>query len=237
MMMRGYPPAGDDPAALVERHMDLTRRIAWHVHGRTGQRSDIRDLLQVAHIALVEAARRHVPQPGVPFASYAAIRIRGALIDHLRAQSGQSRSSLRMRRRLAEGISTLQQRLMRSPSDAELADHLDLDPAELARWQAEGDIRVDSLDEVYSDHSDCFRDISPGAEALILQKERLASLRDAIARLPEREALVLQLYFVEEMNVYEVAEVLKVTTGRVSQIKTAAVGRLRALMAETGDAA
>lgn len=233
MQLRAYAEQAPTPERLAESHLNLARKIAWHVHGRVGQRVEIDDLLQVAHLGLIEAARRYVPQPGVTFAAYAAIRIRGALMDHLRSLAQQARGALAMQSRIRAAERRLEQELMRRPTGAELAADLGLSAAECARWRMEVDsARVDSLDDIYTDQSLVFRDDAPGMDERLERAAMKRLLRDAIARLPEREALVLQLYFVEELNVFEVAEVLRVTTGRVSQIKKAAVERLRRFIAE-----
>jgi RNA polymerase sigma factor for flagellar operon FliA len=233
MPLRAYPEQAPTPERLAETHLNLARKIAWHIHGRTGQRVEIEDLLQVAHLGLIEAARRYVPQPGVAFAAYAAIRIRGALMDHLRGLAQQARGVLAMQGKIRAAERRLEQALMRSPTAAELAADLDMAPGEYARWRMEIDsARVDSLDDIYTDQSLVFRDAAPGADEQLERAAMKRLLRDAVARLPEREALVLQLYYVEELNVFEVAEVLKVTTGRVSQIKKAAIERLRRFIAE-----
>lgn len=233
MLPRAYPEQAPSPARLVESHMNLARKLAWHMHGRIGRRVEIDDLLQVAYMGLIDAAGRYVPQPGVAFSAYAAIRIRGALVDHLRNLAGQNRSAMEMQGRIRASERRLQQELMRMPTDAELAADLGLSPSEFGQWRLELDsAQATSLDEVYTDHSMIFRDTAPGAEDRLAQEMLKRQLRDAVARLPEREAMVLQLYYVEELNVYEIAEVLKVTTGRVSQIKKAAVERLRRLIAE-----
>lgn len=91
-----------------------------------------------------------------------------------------------------------------------------------------------SLDEVYTDHSLLFQDVTPSPEEATHQSQLRTMLRKAISKLPEREALVLQLYYVEELNVYEVAAILDVTTGRVSQIKRAAIERAHSLIMENG---
>lgn len=104
-------------------------------------------------------------------------------------------------------------------------------PEALAHWRSEIDSgRHQSIDDVYTDHSMLFRDQAPSAEDRLTEDRMKRMLAQAIARLPEREAMVLQLYYVEELNVYEIGEVLKVTTGRVSQIKKAAVERLRGML-------
>lgn len=233
MLQRTYRESALDPDRLIETHLNLARRIAWQIHGRVGRRVEIDDLLQVAYTGLMDAARRYVAQPGVGFASYASIRIRGALMDHLRGLAGQGRGTLRQMARLRTAEQKLEQTLMRQPSDKELADEMGMTPAELSRLRMERDAGQEtSLDEIYSDHSALFRDTSPTAEDRMGQEMMRRQLRDGIASLPRPEALVLQLYYVEDLNVYEIAEVMKVTTGRISQIKKAAVERLRRFMAE-----
>lgn len=233
MLPRSYPEQSPNPEKLVAGHMNLARRIAWHVHGRVGARIEIDDLLQVAYLGLMDAAQRYVAQPGTPFAAYAGIRIRGALMDHLREQSHYARATLQMLSRIRTTEHQLEQTLMRHPDEAELAQALSITPSELNKWRREIDAgQTRSLDELYSDHSMVFRDKALTAEDMLSQENLKTQLRDAIAVLPEREALVLQLYYVEELNVYEIAEVLKVTTGRVSQIKKAAIERLRRTIAE-----
>jgi RNA polymerase sigma factor for flagellar operon FliA len=169
-----------------------------------------------------------VPRPGVNFAAYAKIRIRGAIVDHLRANASLCRATLAMQQKMREASNRLEQELSRSPTAPELAEVLGLTTAEVQDWQAEfASSQTRSLDEVYSDHSILFQDTAVSAEDKIQQDELKGLLRLALGDLPQREALVLQLYYVEELNIYEIADILGVTTGRVSQIKKAAVERLR----------
>lgn len=232
MLPRAYPEQTPSPEKLVESHYSLARKIAWHIHGRVGKRVEIDDLLQVAYMGLLDAAQRYVAQPGTPFSAYAGIRIRGAVMDHLRGLAGLARGALQMQSRLAAAEQRLAQTLQRRPDEAEIAAELSLTPSELAQWRIEIDAgQQKSLDEIYTDQSLLFRDSAPSAEDRLTQAMMKRQLKTAIEKLPEREALVLQLYYVEELNVYEIGEVLKVTTGRVSQIKKAAIERLRQLLA------
>ena len=231
MLPRAYRETTQTPEKLVESHLNLARRIAWHIHGRVGKRVEIDDLLQVAYMGLMDAAQRYVVQPGTPFSAYAGIRIRGALMDHLRTLTGQARGTLQMQSKIRNTEQRLEQSLMRRPSEAEVAKAMSMTADTLAHWRMECDVsQQKSLDEVYTDHSLIFRDKAPGAEDTLAQEMLKRQLRESVASLPEREALVLQLYFVEELNVYEIAEILKVTTGRVSQIKKAAIERLRRIL-------
>lgn len=233
LIAKGYAEQAPSPDKLVATHMNLVRKIAWHMHGRVGRMIEIDDLLQVGYIGLVDASQRYTPKPGVSFSAYAKIRIRGSIVDYLRANSSMCRASIAMHQKVKAATGQLEQELHRAPTGPELAERLEIPIQELQGWQSQfATQQPKSLDEVYSDHSDLFRDNTANAEDLYQQDELKSLLRDALGDLPEREALVLQLYYVEELNIYEIAEILGVTTGRVSQIKKSAVERLRKSIAE-----
>ena len=138
-----------------------------------------------------------------------------------------------MRQKIEKARVDLQKKLERTPELEEIAQALEMPVSELQDWQARFQVnQLQSLDEVYSDHSLLFSDQSMQAEDSLQNTQLKALLKVSLGKLPEREALVLQLYYVEELNVYEVAAVLDVTTGRVSQIKKAAIMRLREMMSE-----
>jgi RNA polymerase sigma factor for flagellar operon FliA len=233
MLARRYPEQTPSPDRLVQTHMDLVRKIAWHLHGRVGRMAEIDDMLQVGYMGLVDAAQRYTPRQGATFAAYAAIRIRGSIIDFLRASSSLCRATIAMQQKMRAATVKLEQQLMRAPEKGELATEMGLTVAELEDWQTQfGASQIKSLDEVYTDHSLLFSDGARSVEDKLQHDEMRRLLRRALELLPQREALVLQLYFVEELNVYEIADILGVTTGRVSQIKKAAVGRLRESIAD-----
>lgn len=230
-LRRGYADSAPAIDQRITENLDLVRRIAWHFHARVGKRIEIDDLLQVGYLGLIDASRRYTPQPGVSFSAYARIRIRGAIVDHLRSVSNICRSTLRLGRRIDETVQQLQQKLHRPPSEAETAAALGISVADLAQQRAElSASQPASLDEVYADHLLAFRDQADSAEDKMVKKQLRDLLARAVAELSNREQMVLQLYYVEELNVYEVAEILGVTTGRVSQIKKAAVQHLRQIM-------
>ena len=138
-----------------------------------------------------------------------------------------------MRQKIEKARSDLQKKLERTPELEEIAQALEMPMSELQDWQARFQVnQLQSLDEVYSDHSLLFSDKSVQAEDSLQNSQLKQLLKISLGKLPEREALVLQLYYVEELNVYEVAAVLDVTTGRVSQIKKAAIMRLRDMMSD-----
>jgi RNA polymerase sigma factor for flagellar operon FliA len=236
MMMhtRSYAAmASTSPERLVADHLNLVRKIAWHTHGRVGRRIEIEDLMQAGFVGLVDASHRYEPKPGVTFGAYAAIRIRGAMIDHLRANSSLTRASMAMQQKIRTTTHKLEGKLMRAPTPPEIAEALGMTLADFEAASSEiAASQVQSLDEVYTDTSGLFGDNGPGVEEKLMAGDLKRLLREALTRLPEREALVLQLYYVEELNVYEIAEVLDVTTGRVSQIKKSAVEKLQKTIAE-----
>lgn len=223
-----YRKQAQSPDELVEKHMDIVRRQAWHFHGRTGRFIEIEDLLQAGYLGLIDASRRYTTREGVTFGAYANIRVRGSIIDYLRRNSNMCRNTINMQKRVKQAQLELERSLQRSPSATEVADHMEMDITEYEDWQTRFQAnRVRSLDEVYTDHSMLFRDHALTAEDETHHGELRELLKKALKTLPEREALVLQLYYVEELNVYEVAAILDITTGRVSQIKKAAIEKLR----------
>jgi RNA polymerase sigma factor for flagellar operon FliA len=225
-------PARQDPGQLAQAHMGLVRKIAWHVHGRVSSAIDVEDLVQIGMVALVEAANSYEDR-GHAFSTYASMRIRGSMIDHLRRSATLCRSAMARRKEIAKTIARLAATLGRDPVDAEVAEAMGLSAADY-RALADSAIaaRQESLDDVYSDHSMWFADIEESADQAIEREELGRLLASHIAGLPEREAMVLQLYFVEEMNLDEIGQVLNVGAARVCQIKKAALDRLRKELAD-----
>ncbi|AGH48919.1 MULTISPECIES: FliA/WhiG family RNA polymerase sigma factor [Sphingomonadales] len=225
-------PARARPGDLAREHMPLVRRIAWHVHGRVSNAIDIEDLVQIGMVALVEAANNFEDR-GFAFSTYATTRIRGAMIDHLRRHANICRSAMSRRREIARVRARLEQALGRPATDAEMADAMGLSAADYREAaDSTAAVRQESLDEVYSDQSMWFADIEERVDQTLERDELRDLLAGHIAELPEREALVLQLYFVEEMNLDEIGLTLGVGAARVCQIKKAALDRLRARLAD-----
>ena len=224
---------GDDQqvSELVTAHLPLVKRIAWHVHGRAPGAIELEELIQTGMVALVEAAQGYEDR-GHAFATYASVRIRGSMIDLVRRNATICRSAIARRRELAAVRARLEQSLARAPEPAEMAEAMGLPAEEYRRLiDATAAITHDSLDEVYSEHSLWFADDGEGADTLLERKDAQAAVAAAIATLPEREQQVLQLYFVEELNLEEIGAVLGVGAARICQIKKAALDRMRAPLA------
>ena len=220
------------PEALVRTHMPLVRRIAWHVHARVASAIDVEDLAQIGMVALVESANSFEDR-GHAFATYATLRIRGAMIDHLRRHATICRAAIQRRRELAQVRTRLESRLGRGASEAEMAEEMDLAAADYRALVDDSQaVHQESIDEVYSDHSMWFADVEERADEAIDRMRLQRAIAETVATLPEREAMVLQLYFVEEMNLEEIGQTLGVGAARICQIKKAALDRVRAALGE-----
>lgn len=224
-----YEPRRDpDPDRLIAEHLPLVRRIAWHVHGRVSKAIEIEDLVQTGVIALIEAARAYQDR-GHAFATYAKLRIRGAMIDGLRKHAAACRSASHKRRTLEATTAHLQHILGRMPTNSEVATELGLDDTGFRDMQQSAQsLRIESIDDLYSDHSMWFADATESADEGMERAELHSLAADAIRSLPTREATILQMYFVEEMNLEEIGLTLGLTPARICQIKKKALETVRA---------
>ncbi len=217
--------------AIVREHLPLVRRIAWHVHGSMSTIVEVEDLVQVGLVALVEAAAAFEPRGPVTFKQYLVTRLRGAMIDELRRQATTTRGAMRRRRQYAEAVRTLTQELGRPPEDHMIAQALGVTTERLRLdYQSADAVRFDSIDEVYADDQPWFADDAPDAFAQLAEGQTRDRLIAAIAALPEREAQVIQLYDVEELNLEEIGRVFDIGAARVCQIKASAHARLKKAM-------
>ena len=228
-----YDRRGKNPAdVLVRDHMPLVRKVAWHVHGRVSSAIDVEDLIQTGMVALIEAARSYEDR-GHAFATYAIMRIRGSMIDALRRAAAQGRTAMGKRRAIVAAQTKFEQTYGRTPVDAEMAAALELDLETYhANAEAARGVRHESIDDLYSDHSMWFADVEDRADDVLERAQLHAIVAAAIHSLAQREAMVLQLYFVEEMNLDEIGETLGVGAARVCQIKKSALDKVRALISD-----
>jgi RNA polymerase sigma factor for flagellar operon FliA len=217
--------------ARVEEHLPLVRRLAWHVHGSVSTAVDVEDLVQVGLVALVEAASAFEDRGLVTFKQYLTTRVRGAMIDELRRHAATTRGAMRRRREYGAAMRGLTSELGRAPSEAQVAERLGVNVARLrSEYLTAEAAKFDSLDEVYADDQPWFADDTPDAFEQLADGQVRDRLIGAIAALPEREQLVIQLYHVEELNLEEIGEVLGVGAARVCQIKAGALARLKKAM-------
>lgn len=210
----------------VRRFMPMVRKAAWHIHGYGRDGLEIDDLLQVGLIALTQCARRHSGPTEDGFAAYAKMRVRGAMIDVLRKMAPESRGSIKRRQRHEAARSQFLALHGREPDAAEIGAILGVAPAQLTKYMAEP-IRFVSINEEYDEHNAAFAQDLPSPFDALAESQQSTELAEVLAALPERLQLVLQLYFVEELNLAEIAAVLEVSVPRVHQLKADALKRAR----------
>lgn len=228
----GQKPGGDGEA-LVRQHLPLVRRLAWHVHGSMSTIVEVEDLVQVGLVALVEAAASFEDRGQVSFKQYLVTRLRGAMIDELRRQATSTRGAMRRRKQYNEAVTSLTAQLGRVPEEAMIASALGVSVDKLRADYASAEaVRFDSIDDVYQDDLPWFADDTPDAFEQLADSDLRDALIAAIAALPEREAQVIQLYYVEEMNLEEIGQVFGIGAARVCQIKAAAHAKLKKALAK-----
>ena len=227
-MKHSYAEQQPDVEELIASHSELVRKIAWQIHGRARHITEIEDIMQIGYTGLIVAAQNYTPLDGASFASYASIRIRGAIVDYLRKSSNLCRTTIQIKKKYNQAVEKLERQLLRQPNRLEIADELDMSEDQLIEWEAAFQANTpQSIDSVYDQFSIWFTSPDNNPEEEVNETELQELLKEALRHLPEREALVIQLYYVEELTVFEIAEVLEVSTGRVSQIKKSAVSQLR----------
>ena len=217
-----------DTAGRVRRFLPMVKRLAWHVHGSGRPGIELEDLMQTGLVALTECAQRHNGPGEDGFAAYAKMRVRGAMMDLIRRTVPMTRGAVERRRQLREKETELRGMLGRDPEPQELADAMGIGEAELASLRATTEpLRFESIEDAYTDSDMAFADETPDSLSLLEDEELRERVTDAIAELPQRLQLVVQLYFVEELNLSEIAEVLTVSIPRVHQLKAQALKHLR----------
>ena len=223
-------------ADRIRRFVPMVRRLAWHVHGTGRPGIELEDLVQAGMVALTECAQRHAGPSEDGFAAYAKLRVRGGMVDLIRRTVPLSRGAVERRRHLREKEDQLRAGLGREASSAELAEALGMGEGELAAMRSSSEpLRFEPIDETYSDSDMAFADDRPDSLALLEDEELRESVAEAVSALPDRLKLVVQLYFVEELNLSEIARVLSVSIPRVHQLKAQALGQLRATLADIAE--
>lgn len=218
------------PEQLIAANLSLVRKIAWHVHSHVSGTIEVEELTEIGTIALVEAAQSYEDR-GYAFSTYASMRIRGAMIDHLRREARMARSAMQRRRQVDATRRHLEQKLRRTPNDIEMADALGLSLSTYRETLlAIQPLRDEPIEEAYSDHLMAFADPAERADEALSRAQMAALLKGAIDQLNPRQQTILELYFVEELNLDEIGRILGVGAARVCQIKKTALAKMRALL-------
>ncbi|AOW76532.1 RNA polymerase sigma factor FliA [Colwellia sp. PAMC 20917] len=223
-----------DKSAIISQHTVLVKRIAYHLLARLPASVQVDDLIQSGMIGLLEASNNFDHGKGASFETFAGIRIRGAMLDEIRRGDWTPRSVHKNSRMVSEAIKLLEASLGRDVTDIEVAEKLDISLNDYHHI----------LSEVSTGKIIGIEDLSTGADAISNMEdvnnndpydnfEKIVfkkSLTACISTLPEREALVLSLYYDEELNLREIGQVLDVSESRVSQIHSQAMHRLKGRM-------
>lgn len=220
-----------DTAQLVERHASLVKRIAHHLLARLPASVLVDDLIQSGMIGLLEAAKNFDGSKGASFETFAGIRIRGAMLDEIRKGDWTPRSVHKNGRAITEAINQVERETGRDARDVDVAEKLEVSLGEYHQMLNEVNagkiIGIEDLgitEDVITTEQNKGNDM-PFQD--LLQGSFQKALAHAITTLPEREAIVLSLYYDEELNLREIGEVLEVSESRVSQIHSQAMLKLK----------
>ncbi len=225
-----------DRESLVTRHAPLVKRIAYHLLARLPASVEVDDLIQDGMIGLLEAARQYSPDKGASFETYASTRIRGAMIDQMRRAGWAPRSVSKQLREITDAMRVIENREGRAATAQEVANELNISlDAYHEQLRDTSGIHLFSLEQVSEEEHESYAE--PGDEMsapldALLESDFKTELATQIANLPEREQLVMALYYDNGLNLKEIGEVLGVSESRVSQIHGQAMVRLRSRMGE-----
>ncbi|UQB41671.1 RNA polymerase sigma factor FliA [Thiomicrospira microaerophila] len=219
----------------VERHLPLVKKIAYHLKGRLPDSVFVDDLIQAGVIGLIEAIQKYSADQGASFETYAGIRIRGAMLDEIRKGDWTPRSVHRKSREVSEAIHQVESRLGREARDSEVAEQMGISLEDYHHILLDtNSAQLMSIDEPDSDllSEDQLEGHGPTPLAILADSGFKLKLTELIDQLPERERLVMALYYDEELNLKEIGQVLDVSESRVSQIHSQAIKRLRARLSD-----
>jgi RNA polymerase sigma factor for flagellar operon FliA len=224
-MYESCKPKGED---LVMSHLGLVKRVALHLKARIPAFMELDELIQVGMIGLLEASRAFDPVKGIEFENFAHSRVRGAMLDEVRRLSFLPRSAVAFNKEHNTTVHALAAELGRTPTQAEIAEYMGKDLEEFHRERGKAKrFETYSMEVVTEEVMTIADDSSQQPDVIVEEAQFMDAVTDAIAQLPEREQLVMQLYYVEEFNLKEIGETLGVSESRVSQILSSVVKKLR----------
>jgi RNA polymerase sigma factor FliA len=234
-----YGPAARAPVnldAVVRQHAELVKRIAYYLAGRLPPQVEVDDLVQAGMIGLIEAAQNYTAGRGASFETYAGFRIRGAMLDALRRLDWAPRSVHRKARAAAAALRAVEADKGAAATEAEVAARMgvSIDDYNKILRDALGCqvLHLSDGDEDSDSPLDRVADDGPDPAGSLFDDRMRKAVIEAIERLPERERMVLSLYYGDELNLKEIGAVMKVTESRVCQLHGQALVRLRARLAE-----
>jgi RNA polymerase sigma factor for flagellar operon FliA len=229
------PPA-PDLNIVVREHAELVKRIAYHLAGRLPPQVEVDDLIQAGMIGLIEAAQNYTAGRGASFETYAGFRIRGSMLDALRKLDWAPRSVHRKARAAATALREVENVNGGEATESEVAAHMGVSLDEYQRILRDAMgcqmLRLNDSEDGEESTLDRIKDDAPDPMAATLDDSLRQAIINAIERLPEREKLILSLYYEQELNLKEIGAVMKVTESRVCQLHGQALVRLRGRLLE-----
>ncbi|MEO8400359.1 MAG: FliA/WhiG family RNA polymerase sigma factor [Gammaproteobacteria bacterium] len=215
---------------FVLEHRPLVKKIALYIKRRLPSHVEFDDLLQSGLVGLLEARSQYKQGMGASFETYASIRIRGAIIDSLRKNSWVTRETIKNMRKISAAISLIEQRDQKQATTEEIAAELGISMEEHFKISQEISVcNVMSLDEIDHDYS-IIGDDSGNPQTLTQSDSMKEQLKKVLTYLPEREQLVLSLYYVDEFTFKQIGEILELTEARICQLHSQAIARIRSKM-------
>ena len=234
----GSADATQDPVQnLVNTQAPMVRRIALHLADRLDRMVDVDDLIQSGFIGLLEAANRYDPSTGVPFDAYALTRVRGAMVDELRRSDWCPRTLRQQGKQIRQARTELEQSLERPVRSRDIAGHMNLPLEQIqkaeSRLEAASSISLNTLLEDRGDSWDVLGRTEQAPIKPLLKAANSQELAEALKTLPEREQMILHLYYEKEMNLKEIALIIELTEARICQLRKKALTSLNRKLLET----
>lgn len=228
-------PELDRRNAVLRQHLGLVYHVAQQLARSRSNDVELDDLVSAGTLGLIDALDHFDESRGLAFSTFAAPRIRGAMLDELRRLDRVPRSVRRKGRQIDGASTALAGMLGREPGHAEIAEGIGIDLATLWRWQAEREAsHIVSLDRAASGSDDgrgalewLAGDSGCEIDDALTTAQEASLLRDALLELPEQERTVLSLYYFEELKLNDIARILDVSESRISQVRSKAIQRLR----------
>lgn len=229
----------DNKDALLDQHSTLVKKLAYQLKSKLPPSVELDDLIQAGMMGLLDAANKYEDGHGAQFETYAAQRIRGSMLDELRSSDWLPRSIRKNMREVETSISKLEQQLGRQPNEIEVAKNLSLSLEDyydkLSHCSGHQLVYYEDFHDAESQGEhflDRFiKDESNPMQAL-LESDFKAALVDAIENLPERERMLMGLYYEQDLNLKEIGAIMSVSESRVCQLHSQAVGRIRVTLKE-----
>ncbi len=223
---------------VIDQYLDLVKKVALHIKPRLPNTLELEDLLQVGLMALLEAYERFDASKGVQFECFARLKVRGAMIDLARKSDWVPRELPRQMREIRETRRQLEQQFSRAVSDREVLNNLEMNEAEyyttLRHYSA---VNLESLDDLVQQELNSFESVSgshiyssyetDNKFSQLEKADELSAIAKHIEALNEKQKLVMALYYVEEMNMKEIAQVLEVSESRVCQLHSEAISAIK----------